>query len=204
MKIILAIALIFITSLVDAQNTCECGESLDRLIKKIETEYPGFEEKTKDKILYESFKEQLKEEANKAEKSSCFPILKKYTSFFRDGHIWINPATAISNAKETVSTTMVDVAIEKFRKRSKATADPVGGIWKNNFEWTGGARYEIGITKNKAGVLIGFVMSSSSAFWKPKETKFRLYPDGKFEFYTFDKKIKTGDSFIKTALASLK
>lgn len=192
MKIILAIALIFITSLVDAQNTCECGESLDRLIKKIETEYPGFEEKTKDKILYESFKEQLKEEANKAEKSSCFPILKKYTSFFRDGHIWINPATAISNAKETVSTTMVDVAIEKFRKRSKATADPVGGIWKNNFEWTGGARYEIGITKNKAGVLIGFVMSSSSAFWKPKETKFRLYPDGKFEFYTFDKKMKTG------------
>ena len=192
MKIILSIALIFLANLVNAQSTCECGETLDRLIHKIETEYPGFEEKTKDKILYESFKVQLKVEANLTEKSACFAMLKKYTAFFRDGHIWINPATAISNSKETVSTALVDVDIEKFRKRSKTTADPVDGIWKNKFEWTGGALYEIGITKNKAGVWIGFVMSSSSAFWKPKETKFRLYPDGKFEFYTFDKKIKTG------------
>lgn len=192
MKAILCIALIFIANLADAQSTCECGVTLDRLVHKIETEYPGFEEKTKDKILYESFKLQLKQEANQTEKSACFAILKKYTAFFRDGHIWINPATAISNAKETLSTALVDVDIEKFRKKGKAPADPVDGIWKNKFEWTGGALSEIGITKNKAGVWVGFVMSSSSAFWKPKETKFRLYPDGKFEFYTFDKKMKTG------------
>ncbi|TDQ11731.1 S41 family peptidase [Pedobacter metabolipauper] len=190
-KTILSIAILFVTNMVYAQSICECDDALDRLIKKIESEYPGFEEKTKDKILYDSFKQQLKEQASNAEKAKCFDILKKYTSFFRDGHIWINPATSI-NTKGIVSTDRINMDIEKFRKRLKATQNPLEGIWKNKFEWTGGVGYEIGITKNNDGVQVGFVISSTSAFWKPNETKFRLYPNGKFEFYSFDKTLKTG------------
>lgn len=193
-RTILLVALLFITKMAHAQNECACGDALDKLIKKIESEYPGFEEKTKDKILYESFKQELRKQANSAEKAKCFDILKKYTSFFRDGHIWINPATSVGT-KSVASTdpvNFVNIDLAKFRDGLKKSPKPLEGIWKNKFEWTGGVDYEIGITKNSDGVQVGFVISSSSAFWKPNEIKFRLYPDGKFEFYGFDKTLKTG------------
>lgn len=190
-KTILSIAMLFVANVVYAQSSCACADALDRLIKKIESEYPGFEEKTKDKILYGNFKQQLKEQAGKTEKTACFDILKKYTSFFRDGHIWINPATS-TTAKGTASTNLAAIDLEKFKRTLKPTQNTLEGIWKNKFEWTGIPGFEIGISKNSDGTLTGFVMSATSAFWKPKEIKFRLYPDGKFDFYSFDKTLKTG------------
>ena len=191
LSIVLTIVIIALNNIASAQSVCECSEALDKLTKKIESEYPGFEEKTKDKIGYESFKKQLKEEASSTDKPKCFDLLKKYTAFFRDGHIWISPATSI-NTQGAGSTDLVNIDIEKFKTGLTTVHDPLTGVWKNNFEWTGGSRYEIGITKNSDGVQLGFVISSTSSFWKPNETKFRLYPDGKYEFYTFDKKLKTG------------
>eukprot|EP01132_Coremiostelium_polycephalum_P015424 gene15424-18631_t len=190
-KIILFAVLLFAVNAAGAQEICACSEALERLTVKIESEYPGFEQKTKDKILYNSFKQQLLEQAASTDKTKCFEVLKKYTSFFRDGHIWINPATAVDQ-KGAVSTKLVDIDLKKFKNQLKASPDPLEGIWKNKFEWTGGTGYEIGITKNKDGGQLGFVMSSTSGFWKPGETKFRLFPDGKFEFYSFDKTLKTG------------
>lgn len=188
----LSILILLISNLIYAQNVCECNDALDRLIKKIENEYPGFEEKTKNKISYEGFKMQLKGEAIKTEKANCFDILKKYSAYFRDGHIWINPATSI-NANGVTSTDLVPIDIEKFRKKLTSRHQPMEGIWKNRFEWTGGVTYEIGISQNTDGTQVGFVLSSSSAFWKPKETKFKLYPDGKYEFYGFDKRLRKGN-----------
>lgn len=173
------------------QVNCNCDVALTNLIAKIETEYPGFEEKTKDKLLYNSFKQQLTEEAKTVEQSACFNVLKKYTSFFRDGHIWINPATTI-NKQGNVITELIDIDIDKFRKKLKTAKDPITGVWKNRFEWTGGVKYEIGITKSGNNDYTGFVITSSSDFWKPKEVKFKLLADGTFEFYTFDKTKKTG------------
>lgn len=190
-KIILTLVIVFLTNIVYAQSICACSDALDLLIKKIESDYPGFEEKTKDKILYDGFKQQLRKEAAGTEKGKCFEILKRYSAFFRDGHIWINPATSI-NKKAAGSTELVDVDIEKFRKGLKTASNAMEGVWKNKFEWTGGPGYEIGITKKKNGVMVGFVISSTSSFWKAKETKFRLYPDGKYELYAFDKTLKTG------------
>jgi len=184
-------AIIALTHIAYAQSVCKCSEALESLVKKVENEYPGFEEKTKNKIIYDSFKQQLKEQATVTDKTKCFDLLKKYTSFFRDGHIWIYPATSI-NTKGIDSTELVEIDIEKFSTALKTAPTALEGIWKNKFEWTGGAVYEIGVTKNSDGVLVGFVISSTSAFWKPKETKFKLYPNGKYEFYTFDKKLKSG------------
>ncbi len=186
---------IIVSTLVTAGNTfgqvkCNCDVALSNLIAKIENDYPGFEEKTKDKVLYNSVKKQLTQDAKAAEQS-CFEVLKKYTSFFRDGHIWINPSTNI-NQKGNVTTALINIDMDKFRKRLKTNKDPIIGIWKNRFEWTGGVMYEIGVTKNENNEYIGFVITSNSDFWKPKEVKFRLLSDGTFEFYSFDKTLKTG------------
>jgi hypothetical protein len=187
---------IIVFTLLVAGNTfgqvkCNCDFALSNLITKIESDYPGFEQKTKDKLLYNSFKKQLAEESKRTEQSSCFEVLKKYTSFFRDGHIWINPATTL-NKQGNITTELIDIDIDKFRKKLKTTKDPIAGIWKNRFEWTGGVMYEIGITKSGNNDYTGFVITSSSNFWKPKEVKFKLFADGTFEFYTFDKTKKTG------------
>lgn len=50
------------------------------------------------------------------------------------------------------------------------------GVWKNRFEWTGGVVYEIGITQKNNHEYIGFVITSNSTFWQPKEVKFKLFP----------------------------
>ena len=50
-KIVLTLVVVFLTNIVYAQSVCECSNALELLIKKIESDYPGFEEKTKDKIL---------------------------------------------------------------------------------------------------------------------------------------------------------
>ncbi|MFD2919279.1 S41 family peptidase [Terrimonas rubra] len=176
---------------ISGQVKCHCDFALSNLIAKIESDYPGFEQKTKDKVLYNSFKKQLAEEAKTMEQSSCFEVLKKYTSFFRDGHIWINPATTI-NKKGSVTTALIDIDIDKFRKQLKTSKDPIAGIWKNRFEWTGGVVYEIGITPTGNNDYTGFVITANTGFWQPKEIKFKLFADRTFEFYTFDKTKKTG------------
>ncbi len=192
LKVILFIFLLFTLNDLHAQDSaCNCNDAFKKLVTKIESEYPGFEEKTRDKILYTSFKAKLTEQAANTEKANCFELLKNYTSFFRDGHIWINPATTI-NTKGATSTALIKIGVEKFRERLKKGKDPIEGVWKNKFEWTGGVNYEIGISKNNDGTYVGFVVSAKSNFWQPKETKFKLFPNGKFEFYAFDKKLKTG------------
>lgn len=191
MKNCLILFLVFFAQYSFAQQTCNCEVALNNLIAKIENEYPGFEEKTKDKVLYNNFKLQLEQEAKTVGKSSCFYVLKKYTSFFRDGHIWIHPATSI-NEKENTATEFIKIDIEKFIKKQRSAKQSIEGVWKNRFEWTGGIVYEIGITQSGNNEYTGFVISSTSDFWKPKEVKFKLFADGKYEFYFFDKTKKTG------------
>lgn len=185
------LSLLATTTLV-AQQNCECDTALNNLISKIESDYPGLEEKTKDKVLYNNFKRQLQEETKTTQQSSCIEVLKKYTSFFRDGHIWIHPATSI-NEKGSAATEFIEINIDKFLKKQQAAKPSIEGVWKNQFEWTGGVVYEIGITKSGKNEYTGFVISATSDFWKPKEIKFKLFADGKYAFYFFDKTMKTGN-----------
>jgi hypothetical protein len=39
-----------------SQTDCNCEQALKQLIQKVETEYPGFNDKTKDKLLYKVLK----------------------------------------------------------------------------------------------------------------------------------------------------
>ena len=183
--------LVFVAQMGFAQQNCNCDVSLNRLITKMESDYPGFEEKTKDKVLYASFKQQLQQQAEKTEQKSCFEILKKYTSFFRDGHICIHPATTI-NDKGNATTEVLKIDTDKFLKKKYSAHQSLEGVWGNKFEWTGGVGYELGVVKTGNHEYTGFVIKSTSDFWKPKEVKFKLFADGKYEFYFFDKTKKTG------------
>lgn len=75
LKYYLWIAFIFSSEIINAQQqNCNCSQSLEKLIEKIETEYPGFAEKTKDTLLYSTLKNNLKKETKIASNDSCLPI----------------------------------------------------------------------------------------------------------------------------------
>jgi hypothetical protein len=177
LKIVLTAVIILRANFCYAQNSCGCGEALGKLISKIESEYPGFRDKTKDKIVYESLVNQVKEEAKNTMSSPCFSVLKKYTSFFRDPHIWLINNKA--QATELKPNEVFKVEIDKFQKSIVKTKNQAEGIWKDE-------TYEIGIKKNNNNEYIGFIINSKSTFWKPKEIKFKLFTDGTCEYYMQD------------------
>jgi hypothetical protein len=73
-----------------AQTDCNCKTSLENLIRKIETEYPGFEEKVKnDKPFYDNRKETLLNKNNTVINDSCINVLQDYINFFKDEHIFL-------------------------------------------------------------------------------------------------------------------
>ena len=108
MKIIVIIGLIFVfTSISYSQTDCNCEQALKQLIQKVETEYPGFNDKTKDKLLYNSFKENLLMKAGSISESDCIELLRSYKDFFRDGHISIYP----SGQEQTVKQNKVAISL---------------------------------------------------------------------------------------------
>ncbi|MBO9563532.1 MAG: hypothetical protein J7621_12185 [Niastella sp.] len=88
-----------------AQTDCNCKGSLEKLFLKIETEYPGFEEKVKhDKGFYDSKKEILLNKSNSVTNDSCIAVLQDYISFFKDEHIFLQLRARETNKQEVAPT----------------------------------------------------------------------------------------------------
>lgn len=195
-NLVLLIALVW-TNVSFGQEKCGCDVALSNLIVKIESDYPGFEEKTKDKILYNGFKKQLLEETKTTGQSSCFDILEKYTDFFRDGHIlWLHSQKS-TESKTVHKKEFIKVDIENFEKKFKIKTSKLEGIWKNSYEKLYGEfDYTIGLTKTKKNEYVGFVIKSDSKHWEPKEVKFRLFSNGTYEYFDQDHSLQKGNYII--------
>ena len=188
---LILVSLFFINSSF-GQQKCSCDETLYNLIKKVETDYPGFKEKTKDTILYNSFKKQLKEESKSVEIASCLGILKKYTSFFRDSHIWLSPIVKL-NQKGLPTSEFIDVDLDDFLESSKSKNSSIEGIWEFSHLDKGGIDYRVGIIKKNDGYT-GFAIPSKFDNTKSKRVLFKLSSTGKYESF-FPDKIKHAGNF---------
>lgn len=169
------------------KQNCNCSQSLEKLVAKIESEYPGFAEKTKDTLLYNSLKANLKNETATVSDDDCLPVLKKYISFFKDRHIWLLPNEQLQNnsSANNIHSDIFKINIKKFKKQLLSSNDPLEGIWKND-------GYEIGIKKIKPNEYVGFIITADSRYWKPNEIKFRLFNDGRFEYKMQDHSLNKG------------
>jgi len=104
---------------VKAQQACTCKTALERLITRIETDYPGFKEKTTGNIdLYTNLKLSILSKSDTIDVSNCFKLLTAYTSFFKDEHIYLqenrkNTATAESPVAQEA---IVEVEAKKLSK----------------------------------------------------------------------------------------
>ncbi len=162
------------TSISFSQTDCGCEQALKQLIVKIESEYPGFKDKTKERILYNSFKENLLIKSGSISETNCIELLRSYKDYFRDGHISIYPFGQELNVQQN----KVTISAEEFQRLIKSTSDPLEGIWKSGV-------YKVGIVKAKDEYQ-GFILEADTTFWKANEIKFRLLETGKAKYYLRD------------------
>ncbi len=169
------------------QQNCNCSEAFETLVVKIEKEYPGFREKTKHALVYNSLKANLAIEAETAKEENCLPVLQKYVDFFKDKHIWIlaNQPTQTSANEAIVESEIFKIDLKKFKKEIINSKDALEGIWKND-------SYEIGIKKINSNEYVGFIISADPKYWKTKEIKFKLLANNTYEYKMQDHSIQKG------------
>ena len=185
-KLFYLLILLFPLATAAQQTNCPCKQVLSQLIKKVETEYPGFSVKTKEPFLYNEFKENLTKQADQADSLACQKLLKQYTDFFKDPHLWVGANGAPFSNGATGSVESVNIDIKDFQKQVNTTKDSLEGVWSTD-------GYRIGIKKLGATEYVGFIIEAESSHWKPKEIKFKLFPNGTFEYALRDKTLKTGN-----------
>lgn len=85
-----------------SQTDCNCSQALKQLIAKIESEYPGFPEKTKqNKDLYQAKKNILTKRSILIKDDTCIKLLQEYLDFFHDEHIVLDDLSKKKNAPQT-------------------------------------------------------------------------------------------------------
>lgn len=191
-KILLLFVLSSFFGFTNAQTQCNCNAALQKMILKIESEYPGFDIKTKDKLLYNSVKDNATKLAlENKNPSECLDILKTYTGFFKDRHIWVLPNEFVpqqsidSKTSEQKLPKLANINLKKFKKDIVSKPNEFEGIWKDD-------GYEIGIKKVNEKEYVGFIIKADPKYWKPNEIKFRLFADGNYEYYMQNHSIQKG------------
>jgi len=175
-KIVITVSIFLVYRNAFPQTECNCEQALSQLIQKIETEYPGFNDKAKDLNLYNNYKENLLRKSRDVKSSDCINLLRSYKDFFRDGHISIYPVGNQSDLDKNEG--KIKISYDDFQKRILNTVDPLEGIWKSGV-------YKVGIVKED-NIYCGFIIEADTAYWKPGEIKFRLLENGKAFYYLRD------------------
>ena len=158
-----------------SQSTCECDTVFKQIVQKVETEYPGFGEKTKDIDGYNSFKNSLLDSVKTASNIKCQHYLEQYCKYFKDGHLVL--VSKNQNKTETTTTNVETMTIEipTFEKQLLKSKDKIEGIWISN-------GYKVGI-KKQSDIYLGFIISSENESWRPKEIKFKLLNGNEATYY---------------------
>jgi hypothetical protein len=185
-RILLTIAFTMsLLSVYAQQPACNCTVVLEKLVKKVESEYPGFSVKTRERLAYEELKQNLTMQAKNAGNNACGKMLKKYTDFFKDPHLWVGAngspfSSGPGDAEESIA-----FDIRDFQDKVKSTQDELEGVWSTE-------GYKIGIKKVSKNDYTGFIIEAKSALWKAGNIKFRLFTDGSFEYALLDRSKKSG------------
>jgi len=166
-----------------SQTDCNCEEALNQLIKKVESGYPGFNEKTKDTVIYDDFKDKLIIESRNVIASDCSVILKNYLSYFKDPHI----SLIITNKEqiekdEEKSDSKVNISRADFFSHISKTKDELEGVWKSS------SFPKAAFIKVNNGYQ-GFFISDDTSKWNPNDVVFKLMADGKVEIIGNDNSI---------------
>lgn len=155
---------------------------LKELIIKIEKNYPGFDDKVKDKVIYKSFKKELKNKSKTTNLKNCKNLLKEYITFFQDGHLYFTS----NKQQKKKPKQFVKTNRKKLQRLINQNQDSLLGIWKNE-------RFKIGIV-NEDNIYKAFYISPKSKKRKPNEILFTIDKD-KYTYY-FSNQNKFSDKYL--------
>lgn len=176
---IVLFTLILISSFSYSQQRCNCERALEQLINKTESAYPGFEDKTIDSLRYLSFKEMMTLKAKSISETECRNVLREYLGYFNDRHIYIRESGQLPiDEEQDKYYYKTDITLEAFNKHIKNSNDKLEGIWK-------ASAYKVGIIKME-NEYQGFIIDADTTYWKPLEVKFKLFMDGRANYYLRD------------------
>lgn len=161
----------------NAQQDCDCKKTLIELIDRVENEYPGFPEKTRDLLTYVRFKNHFLELSGKAEVDNCYEILKEYTNYFKDGHLILKNLYQ-NNPKQSVNSNKIELNVIEFKKYLENSKDDLEGIWISG-------SYEVGLIKRDNSYK-AFIIESKSKSWKASEIKFEINQNYSSIYYMGD------------------
>ena len=168
-----------------AQDNCNCEQSLNLLIKKMESEYPGFTEKTTDTIMYRDFKERLVEKSPSTSDADCYELMKHYLSYFRNGHISLIQTNSTQDPQtDRTPGGTVDMTLDEFYKYISESNDELEGVWAS-------PNYKVGITKANDEYQ-GFIIEASNPGWHANEIKFCLMDNGEAKYYMGNHSLEEG------------
>jgi Peptidase family S41 len=186
-KSIITILIIVISLSSFSQDDCDCEQALNQLIEKVESDYPGFKEKTTYELIYSNFKEGLKGQSKIIQEKDCFELLETYLGYFKDGHIVLSKTgneEEVAQPEEKDSKTYSKIKISKkdFIKYISSSTDELEGVWKSG-------AYKVGIIK-KDNEYQAFIIESDNKSWKANQVKFSLMNDGKVNYFMGDHSLR--------------
>ncbi len=179
-KISLCVTVMVFISVVAAAQTdsCNCASNFDDLVIKAESNYIAYVQKVKNNPAatksYEQFKQTIRELAVKSSATDCIAVLKKYTAYFKDGHLFVFETPVYSEQELEVFKTAVkwyplteQEATDYYNKNIK-TLDPAEGIW-----YTEKNAYRLAVVRSPDDKTVFFavVLQSSNTQWKPGMVK---------------------------------
>jgi hypothetical protein len=193
--IILYSFLLLIPSFGAGQN-CDCHTNLDSLIKHVEDNYVGFEDKITpaNRNTYDSFVDSLRKDALTAFGQKCYTLLNSYLDFYQDPHLNINikvsPMYVNDIRKMFINESKIDIDINSLKKHFKEDdIDSIEGIWQLKEQG-----YEIAIFKDQflANNYTGVILRADSIAWFPGQIKLRIQKDSAADYnITFFRKDHT-------------
>jgi Peptidase family S41 len=166
-----------------AQTECNCRKNFDEIYQKVTDNYAAFGEKTsgKNKSKFNSLSKKVKSEAALiTEIKPCFELINTWTDFFKDNHLFVNPANSIdrSESAEVIQKRAAGQESQKYTSegdfqtylnQNAKTLDPEEGIWLSDDQV-----YKLGIVKNGKDKYVGFLLQSTDNLWTAGKNKFIL------------------------------
>lgn len=161
-----------------AHAQSDCGRELQKLIVVVESNYPGFSEKTKNKIAYNYFKDQLINKSSMANANDCLAILKEYLTFFRDGHLFIVDNFSYLQRGKMDKKEILKPSYNWYKKIINSK-DSLEGIWKNE-------DFKVGVIKTQSNSYKALIISARDSYWKPNDILFSLDPNHQGNYHNND------------------
>lgn len=217
--ILIALIVIFINGFAISQTT-DCMKDFDFLVKKIQADYPGYNDKVtnENRSQLALLEKEIRQKIN-AHPDSCGYYLNEYTSFFKDHHLRVNRIWKRNNQRPEVMEISsygknLSVNVDSLQQTTK-NAIGIEGVWegfRQRFVVTKDEQKIIGIVINNQGwisgqVLYEFLPVNDSVFdvinyslikdRKPHKTQASLHLNGKIvEFHDDTRFVRKSDSDI--------